>query len=100
MFQVGQHVLCIRSFGPSDSEVTRPVKGGVYTVRGIYAEGSKEGLLLEEIRNPPLLCRAPVRGMVFEEVLFVTSHFRPLSSDRLSIFRQHLAPLSTDKVEA
>lgn len=111
MFQVGQHVLRVkvppadwerrtdRQYGYGDEQ--KPVVGTVYTVRSIRNDLYPElALLVEEIVNP-------VRGYTLHDgrQAIIEPHwpvrsFRPLSSDRLSIFRQHLAPLSTDKVEA
>jgi len=105
MFQVGQHVVCVDA-EPEDGDPLADMggltKGRVYTVRSIspghYWSGEyypAGDLFLVEI------VRSAEPGWEHEgEAPFFAHRFRPLSSDRLSIFRQHLAPLSTDKVEA
>jgi hypothetical protein len=98
-FHVGQLVQCVESF-QSVPGITVPLKGRIYTIREILTEGSESGFRLFEIVNAPYRCWAPIRGVVTEEVVFVADHFRPLSDDRLAIFRQHLAPSPTDKVDA
>jgi len=99
MFQVGQFVVQKKdcSWGDRGGDQV-PVYGVVYTIRSIETALDGSGdlfLTFEEIRNPPDLYEDG-----YGEVAWDSSQFRPLSSDRLSIFRQHLAPLSTDKVEA
>lgn len=92
MFQVGQHVICVDD---SDCNIRfgekSPKKGSVYTVRELTFFSGAPGLRLEEIVNAPLKYADG-----FGEATFFAWRFRPLSSDRLSIFRQHLAPI--DKV--
>jgi len=103
MFQVGQHVLCVRAFSATlfNPGENGPKEGTVYTVRAVERDGGDVGLRLHEIVNPHVRCtRSDVPGWFFEERVFHAEHFRPLSSDRLSIFRQHFAPSPTDKVDA
>ncbi len=99
MFQVGQFVTQKndRSWGDTGGDQA-PVYGVVYTIRSIETalDGSDDLFLtFEEIRNPPGQYEDD-----YGEATWDASEFRPLSSDRLSIFRQHLAPSPTDKVDA
>lgn len=95
MFQVGQHVLCIKDITtPVSHGEVLPRKGNVYTVRSVHV--TADTIRLAEIVNPPHRYISPTGNIVFDECFFRTVNFRPLSSDRLSIFRQHLAPV--DKV--
>ena len=96
MFQVGQHVLCVNAdpnfvhpAGTHSGDMSGLMAGTVYTVRANVLSpvwGTLDILLWEITR--PAWCGV--------ELGFHVSRFRPLSSDRLSIFRQHLAPI--DKV--
>lgn len=75
--QVGSLVECIKPFFPG--KYTRmgnvlPVKGKIYTVRGIQNYGSKVGIVLEEIVNPRLQYRDTVG-----EVHFPSERFRELT---------------------
>lgn len=95
MFQVGQHVLCVNAapnfaikWALPTASMQGLAAGRVYTVREVAGPywwhdvlRPPGDLFLEEIARP---------------VPFDSGRFRPLSSDRLSIFRQHLAPI--DKV--
>lgn len=97
-FHVGQHVICVDDkFGLTALPIAVPKKGVVYTVREVIPEDKwgPSTLRLHEVVNP---LRAYAEGLC--ENSWDARAFRPLSSDRLSIFRQHLAPLSTDKVDA
>lgn len=77
-FRVGQKVVCVKSrrYGGTGAEIM-PVKGNVYTVRGIDLNrpgcNCEVGLWLEEITNPPMDYRGGI-----EECSFDATRFRPL----------------------
>lgn len=79
MFHVGQHVVCVNTC--SSGALT---KGAVYTVAEVgevpegFLDSGDTYLMLVEVAPPP-----PYRS-------FPPKAFRPLSEDRLSIFRSLL----------
>lgn len=79
MFEIGQQVVCVddsvgRVTGRKDLE-----RGRVYTIRGFDTEGSRVGLLLEEV--------APVFVKPWkQEVGFAQERFRPLRKTDIGIF--------------
>jgi len=104
MFQVGQHVLRVKArpadweqrtdkkLGYGDEQI--PVVGTVYTVRSVRNDIYPEpALLVEEIINPARGYTLPDGRPAVIEPHWSARYFRPLSSDRLAIFRQHLAPV-------
>lgn len=96
-FHVGQIVLCVVQFVPLGHALVLPIKGRVYTVRGLTYSRSLalcgapklHGLFLEEIVNKPI---ATLDGLA--EIAFQAEGFRPLDDSRLAVFRQHLAPIT------
>lgn len=93
-FHVGQLVYCVDDrCKPGYSRrpgCNYPTKGTIYTVRDI-AEGwhGKPLLLLREIDNSHMIGD----GWAGEtEPGMDAEHFRPITDDKLAIFRQHLAP--------
>jgi hypothetical protein len=88
MFHIGQKVVCIRIFTtrPVKGEKT-PVKGSVYTVRGIMEEGEFAAVFLEEIVNPEVCTHAGVRERGFD----ITA-FKPVQEKKtdISIFNEIL----------
>lgn len=84
-FRVGQKVECIAA--PVDDlqpgEVSAEI-GGIYTIRGMMVWGGVLGLLLEEIRNPPVHC---IGG--FHERHQWAGRFRPLVTRKTDIAFAH-----------
>lgn len=78
-FRVGMKVVLIRdSWSPVDVMVApaRPIKGAVYTVRGMF----RGGLYLVEINNPPLMWG----DIGLREPNFHQGRFRPAVSPGIS----------------
>ena len=91
MFKIGQKVVCVDDTPPSQTNgsdycLLRPVKGEVYTVRGIHTEPHIEGygVYLEELLNPLAIwsdgseCEWP----------FTSSRFRPIAKAGPSLLRE------------
>lgn len=94
-FRIGQKVVCIADQWSRRAErrlQEYPVKGRVYTVRGLehINYGSGLGLLLEEIVNPPRSWPDEADG----EPGFMSTRFRPVVTRKtsISIFTEMLMP--------
>jgi hypothetical protein len=78
-FRVGQKVVCISDYSrwepraPLEVGTITPVKGEIYTVRGVCESPSGVGLWLEEIVNKPRRYR---NGYL--EIAFNIKSFRPI----------------------
>lgn len=101
-FHVGQRVVCIGyALAPGQGYGTEilPVRGLVYTVRGIDLNRPycrcRVGLRLEEIINVPRL----YRGYGLDEASFGADHFRPIIERKTSIdiFTAMLKPSPTKR---
>lgn len=97
-FRIGQQVQCVggpEAFRGGYGDETKPVKGNIYTVRGIrgFSIGvfSAVGIVVEEIHNEARLYLA---GMI--EVHFHVVHFRPVHKTDISIFTAMLTPKKVD----
>lgn len=93
-FYVGQKVVCVRGGhipGRGYHTESVPVRGGVYTVRGLDTErlDGHLGLYLEEIRNPEL-----DYADGFGEASFMEVRFRPLDD-----LEQQLERIESEPVE-
>lgn len=82
---VGAKVVCVKAPGPLGYGETRPVEGGVYTVRGIRPDGwngryFEVGIFLEEIVNAPQIYSTQ-NGQRLEEKSWRISRFRPVLPD-------------------
>lgn len=91
MFKIGQKVVCVDDAPPSqvcgsDYCLMRPVKGEVYTVRGIHTEPHIEGygVYLEELLNPPIIWRDGTEC----EWPFTSTRFRPIAQVGPSLLRE------------
>jgi hypothetical protein len=94
-FQVGQVVVCIDDDGLPiplhDDEVARecPREGSVYTIRDVLRVQKHVGLLLEEIRNPPVQWKCGD----LRELAFFARRFRPAKTTSIETFKAMLAPV-------
>lgn len=86
-WHVGQQVVCVHEFETHPHTIL-PVKGLVYTIRGIVTFRKRVGLLLEELVNPP---RKWSDG--FLEASFEAEGFRPVKKTDISVFTEMLAPV-------
>lgn len=71
--KVGSLIECVNgNFSPDTHEFVpnRPVKGNHYMVREIRARGSNVGILLEEIKNPPVRFKNVTREPTFKAERF------------------------------
>lgn len=100
MFHLGQKVVCIETFDPSKcySNETLPIKGKVYTIRGIVPASeflfhTSAGVHLEEIVNPFNL-HFTSSGLRNVEQCWDINAFRPLIERRtdIGIFKKMLIP--------
>lgn len=91
MFSVGQLVICVGEAVPTLFGETLPVKGRVYTVRDVVFLDYETALRLCEIVNEP---HDYEEG--FFECAFFSTGFRPITDDRLQIFRSLLNPTPVD----
>lgn len=92
-FYPGQLVVYIKASGfelPGYGVEVGLIKGRVYTVRDMFWSNyfAREQLRVNEVHNPIL----DYLGDGLCECGFNPAHFRPITEDKLSIFRQHLAP--------
>jgi len=95
MFQVGQLVKCIDNATDPGEPGPYLMLGGIYVIAeilweetsGPWGRGWEPTLIFDGI---------PVERHSGWSTGYNPEFFRPISSDRLSIFRQHLAPV--DKV--
>lgn len=92
-------VECMKPFNGGHGDEILPQVRTVYRVREVANTpfaGAKRtvGVRLVEIVNRP---RWYLGG--FYECLFDPTHFRPLSGDRLAIFRQHLTDVPSKTKE-
>lgn len=96
-FHVGQLVECIDDSMPPGStrreSAQYPIVGHVYTVRDVVPDGLITLLRLAEIDNSHLKSAIGEPG-------FGSDHFRPLTEQRLAIFRRLLAPIPKQTVDA
>lgn len=92
MWYRGQKVVCIRDdwAEANISKITYPQKDQVYTIRYIFdGRGTNKGIvafLLEEIKNPEMLCNMGF-GLINTEVTepgFNSVAFRPLVENKKS----------------
>lgn len=100
-FHVGQQVVCVDDTGWRVwRELSRPVKGRIYTIRALSlpclcTDPNELGLLLEEIVNPTRLCLCGPT-----EDAFFSRRFRPVRKTDISIFTAMLNPSPKEKVDA
>lgn len=95
-FRVGQKVVCMNDtfISPGWGSVpNRPVRGRVYTIRGIapqvYANGIALAVLLEEKANYPLVWPNGIYEMPFPAKRFRPAVDKPAD---ISIFTKMLTP--------
>jgi hypothetical protein len=83
MFHVGQMVVCVSEFISNEQGVTYPIKGLVYTVRGVEVSplNGLLGLFLEEIVNERRLYTLGMR-----EPKFWVGRFRPVRQTSIEQF--------------
>ncbi len=74
-FHIGQKVICVNDVFSVRPEI-KPVKGSVYTVRGIDLDSGIVGILLEEIRNKYYM----YTNGVFGEMAFCENRFAPIEN--------------------
>lgn len=100
MFSPGDLVVCVNGRFPADSDLYYGdeifvEEGAVYTVRETFLEyEGTHTLTVEEIINKP---REYSDGLV--EFHFASSRFRPITRDRLEIFRSILRDAPVDDKE-
>lgn len=108
-FVVGQKVVLVDDKWPKrtySGQITRPVRGGVYTIREIRLSlvpergGIRPCLLLSEIVNGKVAVESPA-GMGMGEPTFDCSRFRPVQARKsdISVFKAMLNP-SKEQVPA
>lgn len=108
-FTVGQKVILVDDEWPNrtySGQITRPVKGGIYTIREIRLSlvpergGVRPCLLLGEIVNEKVFVKFP-SGMGMGEPTFDCSRFRAVKNLKtdISIFNEMLSP-SKEQVSA
>ena len=90
MFYVGQKVVCVNDSWVTNRPDTRPVKGIVYTIRGIDGDERGTSIYLVEIVNPARM----VREGLFE-VSFWAWRFRPVTD--ISTLQAIVAEVKTGK---
>jgi hypothetical protein len=88
MFHVGQKVVCVDEFDFIEPDEVPPVKGHVYTIRGMTDKGEGLFIVLEEIVNLP---RQYDEG--FAEAEFDAECFRPVRTTSIEIFERMLTQL-------
>lgn len=98
-FHPGRLVVCIWGGGANRPNVSYPKKGEVCTIRDAYPDGEHLILLLQEHTNAPTPCAFWSGSIRTVEPGFPSQAFRPLTDDRIAIFRKLLAPTPT-KVDA
>jgi hypothetical protein len=99
-FHVGQLVACVDDkweYSPSKMEKcpNLPVRGMIYTVRALDAEGAiwleEEGAVwLEEVVNPPAWFWDDT---LFCEPSFYAWRFRPVRTTNIDVFREIVEPV-------
>ena len=94
-WEPGCLVECVAAEWQQFPGVVFPRNKTIYTVRDAVDYGGGIGLLLVEIVNRPIKSR---HG--FLEPIFCATGFRPITDDRLNIFRRLLAPLPSGTVSA
>lgn len=93
-WEPGCLVECVADWH-KDCDIGWPEKGVIYTIRECIDYGCGPGLRLVEIVNPRVNSR---QGSL--EPTFEIAGFRPITDDRLNIFRRLLAPLPSGTVSA
>jgi hypothetical protein len=101
--RVGQIVVCVDDtwdYAPLHMSKcpNRPVRGLIYTVRAVMPEDEdedededEEGILLEDIMNPPAWFRA-----WFGEPGFYSWRFRPVKRTSIDAFRKIVEPVPAE----
>jgi hypothetical protein len=91
MFKIGQKVICIDDTTPSSENgaaycLIRPVKGEIYTIRGIHTEPYIDGygVWLEECLNPSVIWSDRTEI----EWPFASTRFKALRDWGLEIFER------------
>mgnify|MGYP001610460208 CR=1 FL=1 len=92
-FHIGQKIVLINDKWSADADKyvpNRPVKGGVYTIRGFdggQLDPDEFGVFLEEMVNPE---RDYLGGR--QEGSFYAHRFRPVRTTSIDVFTAMLAP--------
>ena len=100
---VGQKVVCVHHFvmQREGDDVTYPVVGCIYTIRGIRDDNFETiGFLLEEIVNEERLGAHGDGSLHVEEPIFVEIRFRPVvnQSTDISVFTSILDKVNKREV--
>ena len=88
-WHIGQLVVCITDIkmGNKWIDEIKPVRGSVYTIRGIEIYANKTGLLFEEIINKPrYYLHLDTRKVIYQEAVYCSCYFRPLRKTSIDVF--------------
>lgn len=94
-YHIGQQVVCVGRFKPSEHPMIYPEVGGIYTIRGFQDTLKDDELIfiwLEEIVNPPVEWE---NGTY--EPSFDLRGFRPVRKTDISVFTEMLNPTKVEE---
>lgn len=106
MIGIGSRVICVDNVERTSKDMAYPVKGCVYTIRGINTDEDLDGdtspaYYLEEVVNREFLC-GPYQNGTYKRIepCFYHWHFRPVKETDIEVFRQILVDVDKyDMVE-